>query len=100
MVRDTTRIQLVFSAYARPTFFAVTKPDDDNHIAIVISCLAFRTMNVGERISYLFGLLTKHIPDILEDRLIIIQAYSPKEMEEVLDQIFIPAYEESMEEDE
>lgn len=100
MVRDTTRIQLTFSAYARPTFFAITNPDDDNHIAVVISCLAFRTMNVGERISYLFGLLTKHTPDVLENRLVVIQAYSPQEMEEVLDHILLPAYEESVEEDE
>lgn len=90
MVKDTTRIQLIFSAYARPTFFAIAKPDDNNHIAIVICCLDFRTMNVGERISYLFNLLNKYTPDILKDRLIVIQAFSPKELNEVLEQIYFP----------
>jgi hypothetical protein len=47
-------------------------------------------MNVGERVSYVFGLIKKHLPEILNDRLVIIQAYSPEEIEEVLDKVFLP----------
>jgi hypothetical protein len=96
----STKIEAVLSAYARPTFLAITNPDEDNDIQIVISCLAFRTMNVNERVSYLFGLLKKHIPEVLENRLIIFQAYSSEEMDEVFEKLFLPEYNAWMAEDE
>lgn len=90
MVRDTTRIEQVLSAYARPVFLTITEPDKDNDIQIIISCIAFRNMKISDRISYVFSLFSKHIPDVLNDRLIIVQAYHPDEMQEVLDNIYIP----------
>jgi hypothetical protein len=90
----------VLCAYARPTFLIITKPDEDNDIQVVISCLAFKTMNISERISYVFNLINKHIPDVMEDRLIIIQAFDPDEMIDVLEQIYLPEYYEMLEEDE
>lgn len=99
-VGDTTKIESVLCAYARPTFLIITKPDEDNDIQVVISCLAFKTMNVSERISYVFNLINKHIPDVMEDRLIIIQAFDPDEMIDVLEQIYLPEYYEMLEEDE
>jgi len=88
---DVTRIEHVLSAYARPVFLAITKPNEDNDIQVVISTIAFKTMSVGERIAYIFNLLKKHIPDTLNDRLIVVQAYSPDEMEQAIDELFIPA---------
>jgi len=90
MVRDTTRIEQILSAYARPVFLTITEPDADNDIQIIISCIAFKTMKISDRISYVFDLFRKHIPDVMKDRLIIIQAYDPYEMEEVLNNIYIP----------
>jgi hypothetical protein len=57
-------------------------------------------MNISERISYVFNLINKHIPDVMEDRLIIIQAFDPDEMIDVLEQIYLPEYYEMLEEDE
>lgn len=90
MEKNSTKIEYVLSAYARPIFLAITEPDEDDDIQIVISNLAFKTMSVGQRISYIFNLLKKHIPEVLDNRLIIVQAYSPEEIEEVLDQVFFP----------
>ena len=66
---DVTRIEHVLSAYARPVFLAITKPNEDNDIQVIISTIAFKTMSVGERIAYIFNLLKKHIPDTLNDGL-------------------------------
>ena len=90
MEKATIRLEHILCAYARPIFLAITEPDEDNDIQVVISSLAFKTMNVGERVSYVFGLIKKHAPDVLNDRLVIIQAYSPDEIEEVLDKVFFP----------
>ena len=97
MVKDTTRIEYTLCAYARPVFLAITEPDENNDIQIVISCVAFRTMNIGERIAYIFKLLNKHIPDVMQDRLVIIQAYDPDQVEEVLDKVFFPEIEKDKE---
>lgn len=97
-VEDTTKIEQVLCAYARPTFLIITKPDEDNDIQIVISCLAFKTMGISDRISYIFRLLNKHIPEVTKDRLIIVQAFDQDEMVDVLERIYIPEYNAMMEE--
>ena len=91
MIDDVARIEYVLSAYARPVFLAITNPDENDDIRIVLASIAFKTMSIGERITYVFNLIKTHIPDILNERLIIIQAYSPDELEEALDALFIPA---------
>lgn len=87
---DTTKLEHILSAYARPIFLSITKPDENEDIVIVISVIAFKTMSIGERISYTFGLINKHCPDILSRRLVVIQAYTPDEMQKLLDKIFLP----------
>jgi len=88
---DVVKLEHILSAYARPVFLAITNPDENNDIRVVISAIAFKTMSVGERIAYVFSLINKHIPDILNDRLVVVQAYTPEEMEQTLDNLFIPA---------
>jgi hypothetical protein len=91
LIDDVTRIESVLSAYARPVFLAITKPDENNDIRVVLSSIAFKTMSIGQRISYVFNLIKTHIPDTLNERLIVVQAYSPDELEEALEALFIPA---------
>lgn len=90
--KATINLEQALCAYARPTFLAITKPDEDNDIQIVISCLAFETMTVQERINYVFGIIRKYSPDSLNDRLIIVQAYTSDEMERVLFDLFLPEF--------
>lgn len=90
MISDTIKLEYILSAYARPVFLSITKPDENNDIVVVISSLAFKTMSIAERVSYTFSLINKHSPDILKDRLIVIQAYSPEEIQELIDKVFLP----------
>lgn len=92
--KATTSLETVLCAYARPTFLAITQPDEDNDIQVVITCLAFDMMTVAERVSYIFDIIKKHCPDILEDRLVIVQAYTSDEIESILFELFLPEYEE------
>ena len=89
-MQDNIKIEHILSAYARPVFLSVTEPDENNDIAIVISTIAFKTMSIAGRVGYIFNLIKTHAPDTLNDRLIVIQAYSPSEMEEAIDAFFIP----------
>lgn len=82
---DSIKIEHILSAYARPVFLSVTKPDENNDIAIVISAIAFKTMSIPGRVGYVFNLIKTHAPDTLNDRLVVIQAYSPSEMEDIID---------------
>lgn len=91
--KTTIDLEHALCAYARPTFLAITKPDEDNDIQIVISCLAFDTMSVQERINYVFSIIRKYSPQSLNDRLIIVQAYSSDEIEHVLFDLFLPEFE-------
>lgn len=87
---DVVKLEHILSAYARPVFLSITKPDENNDIVIVISTIAFKTMSIPGRVGYVFNLIKTHAPDTMQDRLIVIQAYSPDEMEEVIDTLFIP----------
>lgn len=89
-MEDVTKLEYILSAYARPVFLAITNPDEDNDIQIVISTIAFKTMSISARVSYVYNLIKTYAPDVLKDRLVVIQAYDPDEMEEVLDKVFIP----------
>ncbi len=85
---DTTKLEYILSAYTRPVFLVVTEPDDDNDIQIVISCNVFNTMDIEQRIDYVFSIIKNYIPEIVIDRLIIVQAYDAEEMEEVIENAF------------
>lgn len=85
---DNVKIEHILSAYARPVFLSVTKPDENNDIVIVISTIAFKTMSIPGRIGFVYNLIKNHAPDTLNDRLVVVQAYSPSEMEDVMDFLF------------
>ena len=88
MIRDTISLEYVLSAYARPTFLTITEPDEDNDIQVVISSNIFKNMEPEDRIEYVFNLIRAYIPDILLDRLVIVQAFDSDEITEVLENAF------------
>lgn len=88
MIRDTTKLEYILSVYARPTFLAVLDPDEDGDIQIVISCNIFDTMDVEQRIDYVFNIIKQYASDIAIDRLLIVQAYNSEEMYEVIEIAF------------
>jgi hypothetical protein len=88
MIRDTISLEYVLSAYARPTFLTITEPDEDNDIQVIISSNIFKNMEPEDRIEYVFNLIRAYIPDILLDRLVIVQAFDSDEIIEVLENAF------------
>ena len=82
-------LEFALCAKLRPTFLAISEPDEENGtIEIVISCTQFNHRTIQERISMIFKLTQEYCPRILEDRLIIVSAFSNSEMDNVLDDIF------------
>lgn len=88
MIRDTIDLEYVLCAYARPAFLTITEPDEDNDIQVVISSPIFNNMEVEDRIEYVFNLIRAYIPDIIKDRLIIVQAYDTDEIIDVIEIAF------------
>jgi len=72
----------------RPTFLHVTHPDEDGDIQVVVSSILFNDMSVYERIASVFQLIYKHLGGIIADRLVIVQAFNTKEMENVIENVF------------
>lgn len=84
------RIEYVISAHLRPTFLAITNPEDDENgdIQIVVSAHQFSYMTVPQRVTHVFSILNKHLPEVLQNRLIIVTPYDTIEMEEIINDIF------------
>lgn len=84
------KLEYVLSAHLRPTFLAITRPEDDdnNDIQILVSAHQFSYMTVPERIGHIFAIVQKYCPEVIQDRLLIVQAYDKIEFEEVMNKIF------------
>lgn len=82
-------LEFALIAKLRPTFLAISEPDeDDGTIEIVIACTQFNYKSIQERVSILFRLTETYCPRILEDRLLLVSAFSNSEMDDVLGEIF------------
>lgn len=85
------KLEYILSAHLRPTFFAITKTDEEDpnsDIQILIGAHQFSYMTVPERIGHVFSIIQKHCPEAIQNHLLIVQAYDKIELEQVLDQIF------------
>lgn len=72
----------------RPSFLHITSPDEDNDIQVLISTRHFVNKTVHERIQMVINTIKSECPEAFIDRLIVIQAYTPMEMDDVLDYVF------------
>lgn len=83
-------LEFLLIAKLRPTFLIITNPeeDEDGDIQIVMACSQFANKSIQERISIIFKLISDYMPDIINIRLIVVQAYSNSEMDKVLDDLF------------
>lgn len=96
MIMDTTNLnerlnlallESVLVSYFTPTFLHVSKPDDDNDIHVILSSPQFNYLTTQERIKEVMTCIMSNIPDAYKDRLIIVQAYTTNEFEDVIDYI-------------
>lgn len=74
--------------FFRPSFLHITNPDFDDDIQVVISTRHFSNKTVQERIIMVYNLIKKDCPQILDDRLVVVQAYTPNEMDDILEYVF------------
>lgn len=81
-------LESVLSSFFRPSFLHITPPDEDGDISIIISASAFTDKTSQERIQAIMGCILSSIPEIYENRLVIIQAYDEKQFEDVIDFVF------------
>ena len=82
------KLETILVSQYRPVFLAIMSPDENGDIQIIISCIQFNYLTIQERINHIFNLLNDKIPDIVKDRLILIQAFSTEQMEDVLLEVF------------
>lgn len=74
--------------FFRPSFLHITSPDLDNDIQVLIATRHFNAKNVHERILMVYSEIKKNCPQVLKDRLVVVQAYTPTEMDDVLEYVF------------
>lgn len=74
--------------FFRPSFLHITNPDDDNDVQVIICTRHFNEKTVHERILMVYNTIKKQCPNVLKDRLVVVQAFNPTEMDEVLEYVF------------
>lgn len=74
--------------FLRPSFLHITEPDFEDDIQVLVSTRQFNNKTVQERIVSIFKIIKTHCPKILKDRLLIVQAYTPAEMDAILEYVF------------
>lgn len=84
---DKAKLEYILCAYLRPTFL-ILEEDDGGDIKIIVSTNSFSYLTIDERINKIFVLLYDKCPDILGRRLVIVEAYSSTELDEILDHLF------------
>jgi hypothetical protein len=72
----------------RPSFLHITNPDENNDVQVLISTRHFNQKTVQERIIMVYNIIKQNCPKILDDRLVVVQAYTPLEMDDVLEYVF------------
>lgn len=80
-------LEFALCSKLRPTFLTINESDDKT-IQIIVSCIQFKNKSIQQRISIIFRLIESYVPDILKDRLIVVQAYDNLEIDNILDDIF------------
>lgn len=84
----TASLESALIIWYRPTFLHITPPDEDNDIQIIIASDLFIHRPVQGRIKTVMTTIDLYAPEIYDDRLVIIQAYTPEEMDEILEYVF------------
>lgn len=85
---DLIKLEHLLITHMRPAFLAISYPDESGTIQVVISCFKFEYMDIPKRIKMIFDLINSGAPEIMDSRLILIQAYDSLQMEQVLEEIF------------
>lgn len=80
------KIEHALIMHFRPTFLVVENQNENGDIHIVISCLRFNYLSIQERIIDIYNLLNWKLPDILQQHLVVIEAYNSEEIDLLLEE--------------
>lgn len=72
----------------RPTYFELTIDEWSGIIQGVIVSNQFNLQNLNERVISVFGEIQKNMPTVMEEHLIIMQAFNSVEFEKVIEQYY------------
>lgn len=81
-------LEYVLVTHFRPTFLHIEPPDMNGDIQIILSCINFQYIPIQKRVTDVFNLINDKYPEILKDRLILVQAYDTIQMEQLLTEVF------------
>lgn len=82
------RLEYSLIVYFRPTFLLISDPRINDDVQIIISSIKFNYLPIQGRVAEVFKLINEKCPEILENRLLLVQAYNSQEIEDVLVEIF------------
>jgi len=82
------KVEHALILHFRPTFLCVEPQNENGDIHIVMSSIRFNYLNIQERIIDIYNLLNFKIPDILQQHLVVIEAYNSEEMNALLEEAF------------
>lgn len=85
---QTALLEKQLILFLRPSFLHITEPDFDDDIQVLISTRQFNNKTIQERIIAVFKIIKTYCPKILKDRLLVVQAYTPDEMDDILEYLF------------
>jgi len=80
-------IERVLIADLRPIFIGSEFLEKENTLNLIISCRMFSNMEIEERIKLVYNVIDK-CEEIKDKPLVIVQAFSEEEMNELLETIF------------
>lgn len=74
------QLDVLLRMFFKPSFLYMSTPDVNRDVQIIISSPAFDTMAIQERVGHVFKLIKRELPEVLRDRLIVVQAYSSQQL--------------------
>lgn len=82
---DLAKLESFFICNYIPYFLGITYVEDENYVHVVISSKKFDNLPVNERIVNIFSLIKTKLPDILDSTILVVEAYSLNEIEDLLE---------------
>ena len=72
----------------RPTFLALQYQSDYDTIEVVMSSAQFNYLSLNDRVISVFNEISKEMPTLMEETLIVVQPFNSVEIDQVLNDVF------------
>lgn len=82
---DLAVLESFFISNYLPLFLGIHYLEEDNTVHVIISSNKFEKLPTNERILNIFSLIKTKLPDILGSTILIVEAYSLNELEDLLE---------------